>query len=81
MKIDKKQKAYNILQKNKRNALIAVTHILKQHDFLSKAHERAQIQKQRNHNLIEVFKKRYPNEFKICLIEYENKYGKSMRLK
>ena len=81
MKIDKTQKAHNILQKNEKEAMKAITHILKQHNLLSKAHERAQIQKQRNHDLIEVFKERYPDEFKLCLIAYENKYGKSIRLK
>ena len=81
MILDKRTKAHNLIQKNKKEAIKELTCILKQHDLLSKAHERAQIQKQRNHDLIGVFKERYPDEFKLCLIVYESKYGKSTRLK
>ncbi len=37
------------------------------------------LQNIRDHNLIELFKEKYSDEFKICLLEYEKKYGKDTK--
>ena len=37
------------------------------------------LQNIRDHNLIELFKEKYLDEFKICLLEYQKRYGKDTK--
>ena len=41
--------------------------------------KKRKLQNIRDHNLIELFKEKYSDEFKICLLEYETMYGKDKK--
>ncbi len=75
-------KVENLIKKGEKNPQYLKQTIfayIKAVNYLSHGVNKRKLQNVRDHNLIELLKKKYPDEFKICLSEYEKKYGKDMK--